>query len=40
MSLHPELPSSPYPTLLPKHRWFPADESLRNNGTVMLSGVP
>ncbi len=29
MSLHPELPTSPYRTLLPEQRWFPADESLR-----------
>jgi len=29
MSLHPELPASPYQTLLPEQRWFPADESLR-----------
>ena len=30
MSLHPGLPSSPYQTLLPEQRWFPADESLRD----------
>ncbi|MEO6407983.1 MAG: type III restriction endonuclease subunit R, partial [Burkholderiaceae bacterium] len=29
MSLHPDLPASPYETLLPEQRWFPADESLR-----------
>ena len=29
MSLHPDLPTSPYETLLPAQRWFPADESLR-----------
>ncbi len=29
MSLHPDLPTSPYQTLLPEQRWFPADESLR-----------
>jgi len=29
MSLHPDLPSSPYEPLLPAHRWFPADEVMR-----------
>lgn len=29
MSLHPEFPASPYETLVPEQRWFPADESLR-----------
>ena len=29
MALHAELPRSPYQTLLPEQRWFPADESLR-----------
>ena len=29
MSLHPDLPASPYALLEPEHRWFPADESLR-----------
>ena len=29
MALHPDLPASPYETLLPAQRWFPADESLR-----------
>ena len=29
MALHPDLPTSPYETLLPAQRWFPADESLR-----------
>ncbi len=29
MALHPQFPSSPYSPLLPEHRWFPADESLR-----------
>ena len=30
MSLYPGLPNSPYETLLPEQRWFPADESLRD----------
>lgn len=29
MGLHPEFPSSPYASLIPAHRWFPADEALR-----------
>ena len=29
MALHPAFPSSPYETLDPAHRWFPADEALR-----------
>lgn len=29
MSLHPEFPKSPYTPLVPDHRWFPADETLR-----------
>ena len=29
MALHPLFPSSPYDPLLPEHRWFPADETLR-----------
>lgn len=29
MALHPEFPESPYAPLVPAHRWFPADESLR-----------
>jgi hypothetical protein len=29
MSLHPDLPSSPYAPLVPEQRWFPADETLR-----------
>jgi hypothetical protein len=29
MALHPKLPTSPYETLAPEQRWFPADESLR-----------
>ena len=30
MSLHPQLPTSPYAPLLPEQRWFPADEALRS----------
>jgi type III restriction enzyme len=29
MSIHPLFPTSPYETLDPEHRWFPADEALR-----------
>jgi type III restriction enzyme len=29
MSLHPNFPKSPYEILDPSIRWFPADESLR-----------
>ncbi len=29
MALHPEFPVSPYAPLVPDHRWFPADETLR-----------
>lgn len=29
MGLHPKFPSSPYATLVPEQRWFPADEDLR-----------
>lgn len=29
MALHPEFPVSPYAPLVPEHRWFPADETLR-----------
>ncbi len=29
MALHPEFPASPYAPLIPEHRWFPADETLR-----------
>lgn len=37
MSLHPELPTSPYQTLLPEQRWFPADESLRASSAASSS---
>jgi type III restriction enzyme len=29
MALHPSFPQSPYAELVPDHRWFPADETLR-----------
>jgi type III restriction enzyme len=29
MALHPQFPLSPYATLVPEHRWFPAEEELR-----------
>jgi hypothetical protein len=29
MALHPSFPKPPYEPLLPEHRWFPADEALR-----------
>jgi type III restriction enzyme len=31
MALHPDFPSSPYAPLIPDHRWFPADETLRTS---------
>ncbi len=31
MSLHPAFPSSPYESLIPEQRWFPADEALRTS---------
>lgn len=30
MALHPLFPVSPYEELVPEHRWFPADEDLRD----------
>ena len=36
MALHPEFPASPYDPLLPDHRWFPADEALRENAYEKL----
>jgi type III restriction enzyme len=29
VALYPEFPASPYAPLVPEHRWFPADETLR-----------
>lgn len=31
MALHPSFPTSPYEILEPEHRWFPADEALRES---------
>lgn len=36
MALHPEFPNSPYEILLPQHRWFPADEALRETAYEKL----
>lgn len=36
MALHPEFPQSPYAELIPEHRWFPADESLRETAYEKL----
>ncbi len=36
MSLHPEFPTSPYAPLIPAHRWFPADETLRDTAYEKL----
>lgn len=36
MSLHPQFPSSPYAPLDPEHRWFPADETLRDTAYEKL----
>ncbi len=36
MALHPQFPASPYEPLLPAHRWFPADETLRENAYEKL----
>ena len=36
MALHPLFPSSPYDPLLPEHRWFPADETLRETAYEKL----
>lgn len=32
MALHPKFPQSPHAILEPDHRWFPADEALREQG--------
>lgn len=31
MAIHPAFPTSPYAILNPEHRWFPADEDLRDS---------
>lgn len=36
MALHPRFPTSPYEPLIPEHRWFPADEALRENAYEKL----
>ncbi len=36
MALHPEFPLSPYAPLVPEHRWFPADETLRDKSYEKL----
>lgn len=36
MALHPEFPLSPYDTLDPNHRWFPAAEELRSTAYEKL----
>ncbi len=36
MALHPNFPLSPYETLDPKHRWFPAAEELRSTAYEKL----
>jgi type III restriction enzyme len=36
MSLHPDFPKSPYQSLVPDQRWFPADETLRSSAYEKL----
>lgn len=36
MALHPLFPTSPYQPLSPPHRWFPADEALRDQSYEKL----
>ena len=36
MALHPNFPLSPYETLNPDHRWFPAAEELRSTAYEKL----
>ncbi|HEX6694400.1 MAG TPA: hypothetical protein VF035_06895 [Longimicrobiales bacterium] len=36
MALHPSFPKSPYDELIPEHRWFPADETLRDTAYEKL----
>ncbi len=36
MALHPSFPSSPFEELHPEHRWFPADETLRDSAYEKL----
>jgi type III restriction enzyme len=36
VALHPSFPASPYAVLDPSHRWFPADEALRDSAYEKL----
>jgi hypothetical protein len=36
MALHPKFSKSPYESLIPEQRWFPADEALRNTAYEKL----
>src|SRR5687768_2552843 len=36
MALHPKFSQSPYEPLVPSHRWFPADETLRDTSIGKL----
>ena len=36
MGLHPDFPKSPHDIVNPEHRWFPADEDLRDKGYEKL----
>src|ERR1017187_8834577 len=36
MALHPKFPTSPYASLIPEQRWFPADEALRSTAYEKL----
>ncbi|NTW49450.1 MAG: DEAD/DEAH box helicase family protein, partial [Chlorobiales bacterium] len=36
MAIHTQFPSSPYEPLKPEHRWFPADEALRDSSYEKL----
>lgn len=36
MAIHPSFPTSPYETLNPEYRWFPADETLRETSYEKL----
>lgn len=36
MALHPSFPASPYESLIPEQRWFPADEALRSTSYEKL----
>lgn len=36
MAIHPSFPFSPYEMLIPEHRWFPADEAMRDTAYEKL----